>query len=90
MTCNNTNPAAAQAFALAFVGIAAATRLILYRRPAPFAAIFPTASAAVRVGRVRRRRGMEPLMGSHSLWRSKSLALFPLSATHVAKASGVA
>ena len=115
MTCSNTNPAAAQAFALAFVGIAAATGPILYRRPAPFAAaIFPMASAAVRMGRVRallkevggarmrereraeragdarRRRGMEPLMGSHSLWRSKSPALFPLSATNVAKANGVA
>jgi hypothetical protein len=54
MTCSNTNPAAAQAFALALAGIAAANSPIIYRHPTPFAAaIFPMASASVRMGRAR-------------------------------------
>jgi hypothetical protein len=102
MTSSNTNPATAQAFAPAFVGIAAASGPIFYRHPAPFAAaIFPMASPAVRMGRVgavfwqcmRAMRDADeawgPLMGSHSLWRSKSPASLPLSATNVAKANGV-
>ena len=99
MTCSNTNPAAAQAFALAFARIAAATGPHLLSSSAPGRRrLLPQASAAVRMGRVdalfkrggvQRRRGMGPLMGSHSLWRSKSPALRTLSATNVAKANGV-
>jgi hypothetical protein len=99
MTCSNTNPAAAQAFALVYARIAAATAPIFYRHPAPVAAaFFHMASAAVRMGRVdalfkrggvQRRRGAGPLMGSHSLWRSKSPALRTLSATNIAEATGV-
>jgi hypothetical protein len=54
MTCNNTNPAAGQAFALALAGIAAANSPIIYHHPTPFAAaIFPVAPAALCMGRVR-------------------------------------
>ena len=99
MTCSNTNPAAAQAFALVYARIAPATAPIFYRHPAQVAAgFFHMASAAVRKGRVdalfkrggvQRRRGIGPLMGSHSLWRSKSPALRTLSASNVAEANGV-
>jgi hypothetical protein len=54
MTCSNTNPATAQAFALTLAGIAAASGPIIYRHLTPFAAaIFPMASASVRMGRAR-------------------------------------
>ena len=88
MTCSNTKPAAVQAFALAFLGISAATGPIFYRRPAPFAvAIFPMASAAVGMGRVRgllkeaERERERPGREAH--------ARRFLSATNVAKANGV-
>ena len=85
MTCSNTNPAAAQAFALVYARIAAATAPIFYRNPAPVAAaFFHMASAAVRMGRVdalfkrggvQRRRGIGPLMGPSIPFGDQNLRL---------------
>jgi hypothetical protein len=52
MKYSNTNPAAAQAFALALAGIAAATSHVFYSHPASFvAAVFRMALAAMRAQR---------------------------------------
>jgi hypothetical protein len=88
MTCSNTKPAAVQAFAFAFLGIAAATGPIFYRRPAPFAAaIFPMASAAVRGGRVRAL--LKNAQRERERAEREAHARRFLPATNVAKANGV-